>query len=956
MPLKDVFEDFRKSKATLVKIHNDTVQYFDEIVGKLSNQRDAKIAVELSYASSPPTSPDEVKVMTQAAALADINLEFDPNLAELLYTSQEKKEVTSLFSQEPALIFVGQTNCGKSSIINEILGCKSLPTSDQPSTARIVRVSYAEKPFCQLVGKDGKPIQEIALKGKNKIPRKKIELSQKDRVDATKVEATVETGLNIEFLKSGVSIIDSPGRNENDALDNLVKEKLENPLAFVIYVVDGHNLFTKQDREVLSEMTSRRPDLPIFFVVSKLEPEDRTESSDEDEEPGGSSRSRIRESEVQSRKKLRVYERLVKHGFLSAENGVDMDQNERFHGLSAWRIQTYNEMKKKNPNASSDDFSGYTEAFDRFQESLKKFAEESLRARVEQVCQILIRVLSRCLDFFIQTANVLKKGKKLMEKTLQTLLQEEREVHDNISRNLDEKANHIQDLLTETFNGAHDGILKEAEKFEYVLTDFTIPQSGFVTQKAAVGHCQDQLQRMVVNKLQGEVKEKLSMMFHSRDLFVTQLKERIEQVEKEITGDREVPSAALALGKSLLSSYEAQITFGKQDGAILRFIKKLAIWFYDAICDPIDTIVNTVTGKVEVGSSKWKTKVASNVLKKVDPSKMAKEIVTNLKAHFCTCHEEFTGEINKVQDLFSRGETISDEQRGKVLEFAPNLALLEMLAYGVMDRFKFGLPRKGDLIGTGAQGSVFACDNITTPEGKPCVVKVVGVASEEVLKDLTLELHNTRSLQHPNILPILCTIVEANPTRSLSASLVSERMRCDLQEGLPAIPSMRKRLEIALDVAKALRYLHAEDLIHRDVKVQNVLLDENNRAKLTDMGLCKPEGLASNSLVGTPINMAPEMIKQQYDKTIDVYAFGMLLWRVCEGKGNQPQNVNRHFLPLVMLMLNALENKTPERLDVFPQSCWDLMEKCWNKEPEARPSFDTVVKALEEILRDASIH
>ena len=57
-------------------------------------------------------------------------------------------------------------------------------------------------------------------------------------------------------------------------------------------------------------------------------------------------------------------------------------------------------------------------------------------------------------------------------------------------------------------------------------------------------------------------------------------------------------------------------------------------------------------------------------------------------------------------------------------------------------------------------------------------------------------------------------------------ALVSERMRCDLQEGLPAISSLRKRLEIALDVAKALQYLHAEDLIHRDVKVQNVLVSE----------------------------------------------------------------------------------------------------------------------------------
>lgn len=78
--------------------------------------------------------------------------------------------------------------------------------------------------------------------------------------------------------------------------------------------------------------------------------------------------------------------------------------------------------------------------------------------------------------------------------------------------------------------------------------------------------------------------------------------------------------------------------------------------------------------------------------------------------------------------------------------------------------------------------------------------------------------------------------MEANPARGLSVSLVSERMRCDLQEGLPAISSLRKRLEIALDVAKALQYLHAEDLIHRDVKVQNVLVSELMPAWVFFMG------------------------------------------------------------------------------------------------------------------------
>ena len=213
MALQDVFEDFKKSKAVLKKVHHDTVKYFDEIVRKLSDKGTAEIVEELRYTTSPvQASPDEVRVMAQTVAMADVHLEFDYALAELLYTAKEKKEVTDLFDQEPALIFVGQTNCGKSSIINELLGCKALPTSDQPSTARIVRVCHAEEPYCRLVDTHGKTLEEIKMKGKdgNRIPRKKIELKPKDRGDPSKVGAIVETGLNIEFLKCGVSIIDSP--------------------------------------------------------------------------------------------------------------------------------------------------------------------------------------------------------------------------------------------------------------------------------------------------------------------------------------------------------------------------------------------------------------------------------------------------------------------------------------------------------------------------------------------------------------------------------------------------------------------------------------------------------------------------------------------------------------------------------------------------------------------------
>ena len=316
-------------------------------------------------------------------------------------------------------------------------------------------------------------------------------------------------------------------------------------------------------------MTSSETDLSIFFVVSKLEPEDRTESSDEDDKPRGYAASvkarKKPELEAQNRKKARVYERLVINGHFPSQ--LPMNQNERFHGLSAWRIQQYHALKKEDPKASFEEFTDYTEAFEGFQNSLKKFAEESLRARVECVCKILVRALSRCLDFFIQKANVLKWGKKQILKTLETLLHEEQQVHENIIRDLEDekRAMDIQELLSDAINGAREDILKEAGDFVYVLTEFTIPSSGHLKEKAAVAHCLYQIQGMVANKLVGEINQNLTMMFHSRDLFLVGLKDGMEQIQGEIVRDNDIPSAALALAKSLLSSYEAKITFSQRN-------------------------------------------------------------------------------------------------------------------------------------------------------------------------------------------------------------------------------------------------------------------------------------------------------------------------------------------------------------------------------------------------------
>merc|ERR1712072_339669 len=98
-------------------------------------------------------------------------------------------------------------------------------------------------------------------------------------------------------------------------------------------------------------------------------------------------------------------------------------------------------------------------------------------------------------------------------------------------------------------------------------------------------------------------------------------------------------------------------------------------------------------------------------------------------------------------------------------------------------------------------------------------------------------------------------------------------------------------LTIFAQIMEAVQYLHSKNVIHRDLKSQNVFLAHDGRVRLGDFGLCKHtqaiKGVASKELThaGTDCYMAPEMLSsKKYGKPADVWALGCVLYELLTGQ------------------------------------------------------------------------
>jgi predicted Ser/Thr protein kinase len=193
-----------------------------------------------------------------------------------------------------------------------------------------------------------------------------------------------------------------------------------------------------------------------------------------------------------------------------------------------------------------------------------------------------------------------------------------------------------------------------------------------------------------------------------------------------------------------------------------------------------------------------------------------------------------------------------------------------------------------ELVGHGGMSSVYkARDSLLERNVALKILHEQYNADEDFVERFKREARSVAQLQHPNIVTVIdrgeaddrqFIVFEYIDGENLK-ELVVRKGRLDIREAL----------EIAVEVARGLAFAHAQGLVHRDVKPQNVLLNGDGRAKVTDFGIARSvdvDGMTqTGTVLGTSNYIAPEQASgQPVDAQTDVYALGVVLYELLAGE------------------------------------------------------------------------
>lgn len=242
-------------------------------------------------------------------------------------------------------------------------------------------------------------------------------------------------------------------------------------------------------------------------------------------------------------------------------------------------------------------------------------------------------------------------------------------------------------------------------------------------------------------------------------------------------------------------------------------------------------------------------------------------------------------------------------------------------------------------IGHGAYADVYRGVHKQTKLDVAVKVINLSIISDEDEVCLIREVTTMLQVDHPNILFTYEFILEDSHLYIFS-EFISGCMMLDKVNGLHGLPEGLSR-KYFNDLLSAVAYLHKSRLIvHRDIKLQNILVSRTGDVKLIDFGFCNSLNFLKsfNSFVGTPGYTAPEIIDSSgHDCGCDIFSLGVCLYAMVVGK--TPFNLQNTDAELLRAQIEDI--KFPENLSPLVV---DLLKKMLDGNPQTRASLDDIIK------------